>query len=112
MNEKKSINRRNFPGITTWTIGGLISAGMEIPAIAYIIGPAQRSTKTQSCIRLGSAAKVKIGTPTLFKAKIERKTGWGVGERECGGLDHRRGHLTVTRSKLRTANYLLDHCLR
>lgn len=53
-----------------------------IPAVAYIVGPAVKSDKTQSWIRLGSTSKVKLGAPTLFKARIERRTGWIVDEEQ------------------------------
>ena len=55
---------------------------MGVPAIAYVIGPAIKQTNSQEWIRLGSVSKVDLGTPTLFKVKIERKTGWIVNEEE------------------------------
>ncbi len=82
MREKKPINRRNFLSIATLAIGGFISAAMGIPAIAYIIGPSMQNTKTQKWTRLGATTKVELGTPTLFKVKFERQTGWIVDERE------------------------------
>jgi Rieske Fe-S protein len=66
----------------TWAIGALIGVGLGIPAIAYLIGPALRRSEEQIWIRLGSASKVELGIPTLFKARIERKTGWIVTEQE------------------------------
>jgi len=66
----------------TSAIGGLIAAGMAIPAVAYIIGPALQREKSEAWIRLGSAAKIELGTPTLFKAAIERKTGWIVNQED------------------------------
>lgn len=80
MSKENKINRRDFLGAATWAIGGLISAGMGIPAIAYIIGPALHDDKTQDWIRLGSTSKVELGTPSLFKARIERRAGWIVEE--------------------------------
>lgn len=82
MSEEKQISRRGFTRLAVWAIGGLISAGLGIPAIAYIISPAQRRSETQNWIRLGSAAKVELGIPTLFKTKIQRQTGWIVNEEE------------------------------
>jgi menaquinol-cytochrome c reductase iron-sulfur subunit len=82
MNSKLSTNRRDFLTIATWTIGGLISAVLGIPAIAYIIGPALRRNKTESWTRLGPTSKVELGTPTLFKVKVERQTGWIVDSEE------------------------------
>ncbi len=82
MNKKEKLDRRGFMSVVTWAIGGLIGAGFGIPAIAYIISPAARKNKTQNWIRLGSVSKVELGTPTLFKTKIERQTGWITSEQE------------------------------
>ena len=82
MNKIKLINRRDFLGLATLSIGGLISAGLGIPAIAYIIGPALKSNKTESWTRLGPTSKIELGTPTLFKVKIKRQTGWIVDSEE------------------------------
>ncbi|HEY4688908.1 MAG TPA: ubiquinol-cytochrome c reductase iron-sulfur subunit [Anaerolineae bacterium] len=75
-------NRLNRKGFVVWAIGGLISLGMSIPAIAYIIGPALQRDKAQNWLRLGSTSKVELGTPTLFKTKIQRQAGWIVNEEE------------------------------
>lgn len=82
MEEKNSISRRDFMGAATWLIGSLISLGMGIPAIAYIVGPGLKKAGAQEWIRLGSASKVEIGLPTLFKVTLERQTGWIVSEEE------------------------------
>ena len=78
MSDDQAVNRRDFLGVVTWAIGALISAGLGIPAVAYIVGPALRQQEAQEWIRLGSSAKVELGTPTLFKAAVERTTGWIV----------------------------------
>ncbi len=75
-------SRRDFMRITTGAIAGLISAGLAIPAVAYIVGPALKKSDSEEWIRLGSTAKVEVGTPTLFKAKVERQTGWILNETE------------------------------
>lgn len=82
MSEENTMDRRKFLSVATWAIGVLIGAGMGIPAIAYLIGPALEQTEEQGWIPLGSASKVELGTPTLFKARVERKTGWIVNEEE------------------------------
>jgi len=82
MSENKRPTRRDFLAIGTWLIGGLISLGMGIPGIAYIIGPALKRLDNTAWIRLGSVSKVELDTPTLFKAKIVRQTGWIQDERE------------------------------
>jgi len=63
------------------SIGGLIGVVIGIPAIAYIIGPALQQ-QVENWIRLGAISKVETGTPTLFKAVIERQTGWIAGQEE------------------------------
>ena len=82
MDNKQQLTRRDFMSTATWAIGILIGAGIGIPAIAYIIGPALREEEALSWIRLGSVSKVELGVPTLFKAKVERQTGWIVNEDE------------------------------
>jgi menaquinol-cytochrome c reductase iron-sulfur subunit len=82
MGDEQQINRRSFMSLATWAIGGLISLGMGIPAIAYIIGPALARAGAQDWIRLGPVAKVELKTPTLFKFTIQRQTGWIVNEEE------------------------------
>jgi menaquinol-cytochrome c reductase iron-sulfur subunit len=82
MSEEKQMSRRGFLSRTIWAIGGLITAGFGIPAIAYIIGPALQQGQAQNLIRLGAASKVELGIPTLFKVKVQRKTGWIVDEQD------------------------------
>jgi Rieske Fe-S protein len=82
MNNEDTVSRRNFLSIATLTIGGLIGAGLAIPAVAYIIGPAMKRDNAQNWIRVGFIAKVELGSPTLVKVKVERTTGWIVDEEE------------------------------
>src|SRR3972149_6077864 len=86
MSNEQQVSRRDFLGIATWSIGGLISAIMAVPAVAYLLGPALKRTDAQNWIRLGSTSKVELGVPTLFKAKIERKTGWIVSQEEIAAF--------------------------
>jgi len=82
MDEEQSISRRNFLSTATLAIGGFIGIAFALPAIAYIIGPAIQKKEIEEWILLGSTQKVEPGTPTLFKANIERQTGWIVNEEE------------------------------
>jgi Rieske Fe-S protein len=82
MSDEKGLKRRDFLSMATLAIGGFISIVVGIPAIVYIIGPARRTDQEQNWIRLGAASKVELGTPTLFKTKIERQVGWIVNEEE------------------------------
>ncbi len=80
--EEEKISRRNFLQIITLAIGGLISAAVAIPGVAYIIGPSIKTSKDKEWIRLGSVTKVELGTPTLFKTTIQRQSGWIESEEE------------------------------
>ena len=66
----------------TGAISAIIGFGLGIPAIAYIVGPSLKKEETQSWINLGSTSKVELGTPSLFKTKIQRQTGWIVNEEQ------------------------------
>lgn len=80
--QEKEINRRSFLSIATWSIAGIITVGMAVPAVAYVVGPALQQANTQTWIRLGPTSKVELNTPTLFKVNIQRQTGWIVNEEE------------------------------
>jgi len=82
MGKLDRLNRRDFMKATTGAIAGLITVGLAIPAVAYIVGPALKKNEAEEWIALGSASKVEIGTPTLFKTRIERQTGWILNESE------------------------------
>ena len=41
------LGRRSFLKISTWVIGGLISIGLGVPAIAYLIGPALKREQAE-----------------------------------------------------------------
>jgi len=77
-----SISRRNFLAIGTLSIGGVIGVGIGLPSLVYLVGPSLQANAVQEWIRIGSASKVEIGVPTLYKVKTERRVGWNVTEEE------------------------------
>jgi menaquinol-cytochrome c reductase iron-sulfur subunit len=78
----KQFNRRQFMSFSTGAIGALIGLGLGIPAIAYILGPALKKDKKQDWISIATASKIELGTPTLFKRKVQHQTGWIVNEEQ------------------------------
>jgi menaquinol-cytochrome c reductase iron-sulfur subunit len=82
MSDKNLVSRRNFMSIATWAIGGLIGAGLGIPAVTFILGPAKKRDVNQDWIRLGPISKIETNTPTLFKTTIKKQVGWIVNEEE------------------------------
>jgi Rieske Fe-S protein len=82
MSDEPQIKREGFLKVAILGIGGFIGLSLGIPAVEYIVSPARTENQSQAWIRVGSTSKVEVGTPTLFKIKIERTTGWIVNEEE------------------------------
>jgi Rieske Fe-S protein len=80
MKSPNRLTRREFLGCSTIAMGGIIGAGIAIPAVYYVVGQTTSSAQTEEWIRLGSASKVEIGVPTLFKTTILKQTGWIINE--------------------------------
>ena len=59
----KKMERRDFMKVAIASISGLIGAAIGIPAISYIVGPAQKA-EDSDWIRLGAISKVELNTPT------------------------------------------------
>ncbi len=78
---KRTMTRRQFMSAAIAAIGSLIGGAVGLPAGAYIVGPALKKTADE-WIRLGAISKVELGTPTLFKATVERQTGWIMDQQE------------------------------
>lgn len=70
-----SPGRRDFMRAAVFGIGGLITAALGLPAVAYIVGPALKKA-SDLWIRLGAISKVELDSPTLFKTTVETETGW------------------------------------
>lgn len=79
---ENEVDRKRFLKTAIAAIGGIITAGLAIPAVAYVIGPALQKAQARDAIRLGAISKVELGEPTLFKVKVEQQTGWITSEEE------------------------------
>ncbi len=84
MEDRKELTRRDTLKIATWTIAGLISSALGLPAVAYILGPVLQPNEDQGWVKLGPVSKVELGVPMLFKAKVARKAGWVSSEEQLG----------------------------
>ena len=78
----QSVSRRNFMKAAIAAVGAIVTAVMGVPAVAYVLGPVLRKQSSQEWIQLGSAAKVELGLPTLFKVSVQRQAGWIQNEEE------------------------------
>jgi Rieske Fe-S protein len=77
-----SVPRRGFFAAVIWATGALMAAVYAIPGLAYLLAPALKKAQTEEWIPLGPASKVEPGVPTLFRADIQRQTGWIVNEEQ------------------------------
>ena len=82
MQPKKKLGRQDFLKLGIAAVGATIGAGIGLPAVAYVVGPALKKDQAQNWIQLGAVSKIPLGEPTLFKFKIQTQTGWIVDERE------------------------------
>ena len=78
------IDRRKFLARAVGVMVAFIAAGIGIPAVAFVVGPSRKAGTGPEVVSLGSAKGVEIGTPTLFKAAVERKSGWLTTEESLG----------------------------
>jgi Rieske Fe-S protein len=74
--EADGVSRRKLLIGSVGVMSGAIAAGVGVPAIFYIAGPAQEQGGEQEWIRLGSASSVEVGAQTLMKATVERRAGY------------------------------------
>jgi menaquinol-cytochrome c reductase iron-sulfur subunit len=78
---KQELSRRTFLSLAIAGMGGVITAILGIPAVAYLVGPALKQ-QAEDWIQLGAVKKVETGTPTLFKVTLEHQTGWVTSQEE------------------------------
>ncbi len=71
-----TISRRRFLVGTIVVAMAGIGTAIGIPALAYLVGPSRQSEKRDQWLALGAANAVELGEPSLFKAEVERTTGW------------------------------------
>ncbi len=76
------MTRRKFLARTTVAIGAVLTAGLAVPAVAYVLGTAGQRARTLEWKPLGAAGKIELGIPTLFKITVERTAGWVTQEEE------------------------------
>lgn len=68
--------RRDFARLGTVVLGGLMSAGLAVPGMAYLLDPLRRKAgggTTQTLTRLSG---LKVGVPQSFAVFGERKDAW------------------------------------
>ena len=95
MPDSHHISRREFVTLTTAAAGALIGAVIGLPAIAYLLQPALRSTTTDAWIPLGKLDSFTIGLPTLFTFTRSTVNGWEKSTNSYGVLVLRKSQNDV-----------------
>ena len=80
------INRREFIKGATAVIGGLITAVIGLPTIAYLIDPALKESAKEAWIPIGKLEAMPVGKPTPFSFTRVQVNGWERTATSHGGF--------------------------
>jgi menaquinol-cytochrome c reductase iron-sulfur subunit len=80
------VNRREFIKGATVIIGGLITAVIGVPTIAYLIDPALRESAKEAWVPIGRLEDMPLGTPTPFSFTRVQVNGWERTSTSHGGF--------------------------
>ncbi len=84
------MSRREFIKGATAVIGGLITAVIGIPTVAYLIDPALRESAKEGWIPIGKLETIPVGKPTPFSFTRVQVNGWERTSTSHGGFVLRR----------------------
>ena len=80
------ISRREFIKGATAVIGGMITAVIGLPTIAYLIDPALKQGAKEGWIPIGKLADMPVGKPTPFSFTRVQVNGWERTSTSHGGF--------------------------
>jgi Rieske Fe-S protein len=80
------ISRREFIKGATAVIGGMITAVIGIPTIAYLIDPALKESVKEDWIPVGKLEEMPVGLPTPFSFTRVQVNGWERTATSHGGF--------------------------
>lgn len=86
MSSSNRMSRRDFILAVTGAVGGIISAGIGIPAIGYLIAPALREEKTGRPVQIGKLEDIPVGVFYPFSFTITKVNGWERTATNFGGF--------------------------
>ncbi len=102
------ISRREFIRGATAVIGGLITAVIGLPTIAYLIDPALREGAKEGWIPVGKLEDMPVGKPAPFSFTRVQVNGWERTSTSHGGFILRKSedpqdllHAIVARARVR-----------
>lgn len=82
---RQAIPRRDFLGLATAALGGLIAMAVAIPGVAYILSPLRRKGQEGAFHTLTRLKQLEVGVPRSFAIIEERQDSWVKYPREPVG---------------------------
>ncbi len=79
------ISRRDFIKVTTGIVGGVIGLVVGLPAIAYLLDPAFKTSAKEAWIAIGKFADMQVGKPYPFSFTRVQVNGWERTSTSHGG---------------------------
>lgn len=70
------VTRRDFVKVVTGFLGTMMGAIIGLPAVSFIISPAQRIKEEEAWVPLGSLVEYPIGVPKPFSFTRSQVNGW------------------------------------
>ena len=73
---ESDVSRRGFFAAMAGIIGGIIGVAIGVPAIAYVLDPAFKSSTKETWISIGKLSDMQVGGPYPFSFAIVEVNGW------------------------------------
>jgi Rieske Fe-S protein len=86
MSGSNHISRRDFMKVTTGVVGGIITATVGVPVIAYMIDPALQAGGKEAWVAVGKLDTFPVGAPTPFSFTRTQVNGWERTGTSYGGF--------------------------
>ena len=83
---ENEFSRRDFIKITAGAIGGVIGLAIGLPAVAYMLDPAFKSTTKEAWIPVGKLSDMLVGKPYPFSFTRVQVNGWERTSTSHGGF--------------------------
>jgi Rieske Fe-S protein len=79
-------SRRDFYRYGSYLLGGLITLGLAVPGVGYVLDPLRRKARAGTAQELTRLSALKVGVPRSFPIIDERTDSWVKYPREPVGL--------------------------
>lgn len=77
--------RRDFLGLATTALGGLVTLILAVPGVAYLLSPLRRNKREEAFHALTRLEQLEVGVPRAFAIVEEHRDSWVKYPREPVG---------------------------